>query len=114
VYGLPENYDLGFFIGAELDAIQLGKHQVQLGFRGGQIRVSVESGLRWNGAAVAVGDAHRLHVLLEETVVDARRESRGDLALTLSNGDALVVVEDPDLRYESYSIERVREATLIV
>jgi hypothetical protein len=101
MYGLPSNTNLSFLKGRELLQLCIGRHQVQLRFDG-DVTISLEGEFTLDGQRHAVGDGHRLHVLLGLGIETTRPEGRGDIVLSFDQHT--LVLHDSKASYESYEL----------
>ena len=110
VYGLPDETDLTFFIGTELQQVCIGRHEVILRF-GDDLSITVESDIGHRSTLgeldavfkTIVPAAMVLCNLINAMVSSASVKSPGTLVLQFSNGEALEIY-DSNTSYESYQI----------
>ena len=117
MYGVPEQLDLAAFIGATLDYVGVGKHQVQFVFSGEprteKDRVVTAEGY-WemlDGQSVVIDkatkddnrDCYRIHRLLSHTVTETKVNPPESFMLVFDNGWALTFVDDSS-HYETCHI----------
>jgi hypothetical protein len=112
MYGVPDNLPLQRFVGKYLEAIQLGKFQIQFHFaEAGSISIQGKWELHDLSGALIDGsqdpssrEFYRVHMLLNETVTDQRIDPPDSFMLTFSSGHRLTVYDDTPGQYESFSI----------
>jgi hypothetical protein len=114
MYGLPKDQDFGFLVGAQLDQVAIGRHQVVLNFdRGISVSMQCSYGvLPSDGAAADLdglleshtpGHAASLLGLLGQTIVSAIVQDSDTLALAFNGGRRLAIRDDSE-QYESFQI----------
>lgn len=110
VYGLPEDFDASTFVGLELEAVTFTSNTIHIAF-GGQHSVTTTGNLRYrldrtadlrNDVLPAMESC--LPALLGRSVVRVEVRRPGDLLLHLEGG-GMLVVEDHDEHYESYTVK---------
>lgn len=119
MYGLPPDIDLSFFVGRELNIVEVGLANVRFNFDGPVLAVGVQSLLsltvqsriehtsrgsvsEWEGAENNPPSAASLLGLVGRSVVSVQGEPDGTLTLTFSNGDVVMVFDQEG--YEAYQI----------
>jgi len=110
MYGLPEDFDSGTFVGFELETLTFSSNTIHLAFAGqhsitvlGHLRYQLEPGADFRDDILPV-TASGLPALLGRSVERAEVRRPGDLLLHFEGGGTLVV-QDDDEHYESYSVE---------
>ena len=110
INGLPADLDLSPLIGREVGFVGFGQHQVQLGFDGDNVHISIESDYAVRGRDgreqrfVAARDgAAPLVALLGSTVAAASGSTDGTLTVAFTSGATLTIYESDD-PYESYQL----------
>jgi hypothetical protein len=117
VYGLAEDTDLGFLIGAELLQVSVGSNEVIFRFDK-EISITVEAEFLISSGGIetrfddAPGAASAAAGLLRETVVGSRVLSGGTLSLQLS-GDKGLTMFDSSTMYESYQIHHGQGSIIV-
>lgn len=105
VYGLPKNVDWNFLVGAILEQICFGKHNIQFHFDR-EISISVMSSLRLDGAESPTIDfgelATTLCALLGEEITAAIPSNERAVSIRIGNR-VLELIDDSD-QFESFVI----------
>lgn len=113
MYGLKKEIDLSFLTGRELIQVAIGSFQVQFHFDE-DVSVYVEAEFRyfdgqqewiWKQEPSSPHVAARTVAMLGASITSFERSEDGTLALTLSNGHRLTIL-DSLREYESYQITR--------
>ncbi|MEK9142250.1 MAG: DUF6188 family protein [Nitrospirota bacterium] len=119
MYGLPENIDLSFFVGRELNGLTVGIANVQFNFDGpvlspgvqSLLSLSVQSLIEHSSNGVVNGwdrdennplSAATLLSLVGKLVTAVQGDIDGTLSLRFSNGDVLTVFDSEG--YDAYQI----------
>src|SRR5687768_12559376 len=108
MYGLPEDFDTGVFVGARLDSMTFYEYIVLFSFERGDdsLRVGVESSFSFTPPGA------RVHVPVKDTdamrhvgrvVTGAHGEIDGTLVLDLEDGTVMRIY-DHGMPFESYSV----------
>lgn len=118
MYGLPVDFDAGFFVGRTLEMICITAHQVFLHFDK-TIRVAIESeyslqteASRRTPPLIPPELDPRLLQLIERKVTMATGDRAGTLTLAFDNGTILMCF-DPSDQYESYTITRGKQTIIV-
>jgi len=118
MYGLPKDLDLTLFIDKELIQVVIGQDKTILNFYDNlSINISCDfdiSGQKtfYSDISTFPSSSAGLVKLLGQKIVNATKQGKGDLVLTLSNDEVLTLfeLEDP---YESYVITH-NTSTIVV
>jgi len=111
MYGLPQDIDLSFLKGRQLESICFAAYQVNLHFDNGAM-ISIFGTFRHfiigenpgGKAAQFFLSGSNLMRLLTQTVKKVQRQTDGTLELAFSNDDNLLIYDDTK-QYESYHIK---------
>lgn len=118
MYGLPKDFDGGFFLGSALEQICVSANTMSLHFNR-DIMVTVEgdyscreiagsTAIKANRVPAFNADLTRL---LEQIITDVAGSTDGTLELTFANGYRLAIYDTP--QYEAYHIKH-REHVITV
>ena len=119
MYGLKPDVDLGFFVGRDLNLVEVGLANVRFNFDGPTFAPGVQSLLslavqsrlehsskgsvyEWEGAENNPLSAASLLGLVGKSVVSVHGDPDGTLALTFSNDDVVTIFDQEG--YEAYQI----------
>ena len=120
MYGLRKEIDLSFLTGRELIQIAIGSFQVQFHFDE-DVTVSVEAEFCyfdgqdewiWQQEPSSPQIAARTVAMLGASITSFETNENGTLALTLSNGHRLTIL-DSFKEYESYDITRPGQTIIV-
>lgn len=106
---IPENTDLSFLLGQELQQVCIGRHQAILNFCNGSVSIETDIAHKSRlGESTAVyktimASAPMLVSFLNCTIANVGIKPPGTLVLEFSNGEALEIY-DGNAEYESYQI----------
>jgi Family of unknown function (DUF6188) len=119
MYGLPPDVDLNFFVGRDLNHVEVGLANVRFNFDGPVLAPGVQDLLsltvqsriehsskgsvnEWEGDENNPLSAASLLGLVGKSVVTVHGDPDGTLTLTFSNGDAVTIFDNEG--YEAYQI----------
>lgn len=118
MYGLPKNFDIDFLLGQTLVQICFGLHDLRLNFDK-SAAIHIESSVTINLPSVGIFHensmpeaSHRLAVILDRQVVEAKAEEGGCLSILFS-GNILLKVHDSNCGSESYRIINSAAETIV-
>ncbi len=110
MYKLPPDMPLAFLEGRKLLQVCIGLHDLILNLDG-DIAITVCSSIGYSATCDEVAhyvdfrqSAKLLCMLLDESILAARNEGDGSLALEFTNGNILYIYDD-SATYESYTIK---------
>ncbi len=118
MHGLPEDFDAGTFVGLELESVMFSPNTIHLAFAGhhsitvlGRLRYQLERVAHLRDDILPVADSG-LPALLGRSVERAEVRRPGDLLLHFEGG-GMLVVQDDDEHYESYSVKTPTGETFV-
>ncbi len=126
MYGLPENIDLSFLVGKELQSVCVGFCTIQLHFDGKNTGISVtgrfihrmgSKTFKWDGdtphAKKMTSAAASIFCLLGTTIVSVKGERDGTLQLLFSNKNEVTLYDDTPM-YEAYQVWNEDDPLIVV
>ncbi|MBY0247915.1 MAG: hypothetical protein K2Q17_09625 [Nitrospiraceae bacterium] len=110
MYGLPENIDLSFFLGKDLEQLAFSPGQIQfffsegihIGFSGEFSHSAHAKTSGWDESTPLINAASILS-LVGAKVIDVHAVTDGTLTLRFSNSETIVLYDNSE-HYESYTI----------
>jgi hypothetical protein len=119
MYGLDGlDSKLSFLIGKEVIQIAIGVHDVQIRYQNGTISIwssfifETPDGKKCRWIAGKPETAKELVALLQSTIINVKC-SKTDLTIRFANGSELML-GDPDLQFESFSISEEKQPLIVV
>lgn len=118
MYGLPPDFDPGFFVGAELVQVCIGASDLILNFEP-DVSLTITSSVAYAPAVGAarnfenLADAGRaISVLLGESITSAEAAGGGTLRLGFRSGAAIDIFDDSD-QFESYLVKHGQQVIVV-